>query len=92
MFVTIFSLLWTLREISPAIRVPGAPHTGITVGSVNRTTFLFHDLLTLSFQQADHLSRPISTRVGHGQAEVDIAIIELPGVHRVELLEYAMLP
>lgn len=31
-------------------------------------------------------------RLGHGQAEVDIAIIELPGVHPVELLEYATLP
>lgn len=92
MFVIVFSLLRTLREISPVIRVSGAPHTGITVVFVDGTTFLFHDLLTLSFQQADHLSRPISRRVRHGQAEVDIAIVELPGVHLVELLEYATLP
>lgn len=70
------------------VKVTHAPHTGITVRSLGRAVHLFRDILNLPVQRTGHLSPPISTIVGHPQAEIDMAIIELPGGHLLELLEY----
>lgn len=48
---------------------------------------LLHDLLNVPIQRTSHLSPPSSTIVKNLQTEVDIAIIELPGGHLMELLE-----
>lgn len=72
------------------VKVLHAPHTGITVRSLERSTHLFHNILNLPVQRTARLSPPISTITGHSQVEIDIAIIELPGGHCVELLEYSL--
>ena len=69
-----------------------APHTGITVPSLSRAIHLFRDILNLPIQRTAHLMPPISTIVGHPCAEIDIAIVALPGGHLIELLEYSSPP
>ncbi|KAL6241349.1 hypothetical protein RBB50_011822 [Rhinocladiella similis] len=76
--------------MASSVKVLQAPHTGITVRSLERATHLFHNILNLPVQRTARLSPPISTIVGHPQVEIGIAIIELPGGHCIELLEYAL--
>lgn len=78
--------------MSSAIKALGTPHTGISDKSLDRAIHLLQDLLNLPIQRTGHLSPPLFTIVRHPQAEVDIAIIELPGGQLMKLLEYAMPP
>lgn len=75
-------------KMPSTVKVYDAPHTGITVRSLSRAVHLFRDVLNLPVQRTGHLSPPVSSIVGHPQAEIDMAIIELPGGHLLELLEY----
>lgn len=74
------------------VKVLQAPHTGITVRSLSRAIHLFRNILNLPIQRTAHLCPPLSTVVGHPKAEIDIAIVELPGGHLIELLEYKSPP
>ncbi|KAH7252735.1 hypothetical protein BKA59DRAFT_544363 [Fusarium tricinctum] len=65
------------------------PHTGSSVKPLDRAMHLLHDLLNLPIQRTGHFSPPLSIVVRRPQAEVDIAIIELPGGQLMKLLEYA---
>ncbi|CEI59942.1 hypothetical protein FVEN_g8255 [Fusarium venenatum] len=80
-----------MASTSP-IKVLHAPHTGITVRSLSRAIHLFQNILNLRILRTAHLCPPVSTVVGHPEAEIDIALVELPGGHLIELLEYSSPP
>ncbi|EWG48794.1 hypothetical protein FVEG_16330 [Fusarium verticillioides 7600] len=74
------------------VKVLQAPHTGITVRSLSRAIHLFQNILNLRILRTTHLCPPVSAVVGHPEAEIDIALVELPGGHLIELLEYSSPP
>ncbi|EWG48795.1 hypothetical protein FVEG_16330 [Fusarium verticillioides 7600] len=70
------------------VKVLQAPHTGITVRSLSRAIHLFQNILNLRILRTTHLCPPVSAVVGHPEAEIDIALVELPGGHLIELLDW----
>jgi hypothetical protein len=78
--------------MTSSIKVLGAAHTGITVRSLSNAIQLFRDVLNLPISRHNHASPPTSSIVGHPQAEIETCIVELPGGHLIELLEYCSPP
>lgn len=70
-------------------RILAADHTGITVSNLERSLAFWRDVLGFepshTAHQSGEMAREITGVVG---AEIKLAVVKVPGGHKIELLEY----
>ena len=70
-------------------RILAADHTGITVSNLERSLAFWRDALGFepshTAHQSGEMAREITGVVG---AEIKLAVVKVPGGHKIELLEY----
>lgn len=68
-------------------------HTGITVSNLARATAFFRDVLGAEVTEPLMADLPVFSKItGVAGAKIRIVFADLPGGHRVELLEYSSPP
>jgi catechol 2,3-dioxygenase-like lactoylglutathione lyase family enzyme len=71
-------------------RIIGAAHTGLTVSNLDRAIKFFRDVLGSEITGPIKADLPVFAKItGVVGAEITIAFADLPGGHRLELLEYS---
>jgi len=70
-------------------RILAADHTGITVSNLERSLAFWRDALGFepshTAHQSGEMAREITGVIG---AEIKLAVVKVPGGHKIELLEY----
>lgn len=75
---------------SNPFKIHRAAHTGFTVSSLSASLAFWHDLLGLPIVYRRSLDMgPEPNTIGVANAKVNAVLLELPGGHQVELLEYS---
>jgi glyoxylase I family protein len=71
------------------IRIISADHTGITVSNLERSLAFWRDVLGFEFSHTAHQKGELAQEItGVEGAEIKLAVLEAPGGHKIELLEY----
>jgi catechol 2,3-dioxygenase-like lactoylglutathione lyase family enzyme len=66
-----------------------ADHTGITVSNLERSLAFWHDVLGFELSHTAHQTGELAQEItGVAGAEIKLAILRVPGGHKIELLEY----
>jgi len=69
--------------------VSSADHTGLTVSSLKRAIHIWQDILGCPVLFQDHFYGPaVADVVSIANAEIDTAFVQVPGGHKIELIEY----
>src|SRR5207249_5613238 len=70
-------------------RIVAADHTGITISNLERSLAFWRDVLGFepshTAHQSGEMAREITGVIG---AEIKLAVVKVPGGHKIELLEY----
>src|ERR1044072_1172455 len=73
----------------PPSRVLTADHTGITVSNLERSLAFWRDVLGFEFSHTAHQTGELAKEItGVSGAEIKLAVVKVPGGHKIELLEY----
>jgi catechol 2,3-dioxygenase-like lactoylglutathione lyase family enzyme len=74
-------------------RVIAADHTGITVMNLERSLAFWQDVLGFELSHRAHQTGDLAREItGVAGAEISIAVLKVPGGHKIELLEYLAPP
>ena len=72
-----------------AFRIIAADHTGITVSNLERSLAFWRDVLGFEFSHTAHQTGELALEItGVEGAEIKLAVLNTPGGHKIELLEY----
>ena len=72
-----------------AFRIIVADHTGITVSNLERSLAFWRDVLGFEISHAAHQKGKMAQEItGVEGAEIKLAVLRVPGGHKIELLEY----
>ena len=70
-------------------KIIAADHTGITVSDLERSLAFWRDVLGFEFSHSAHQKGEMSEHItGVKDAELKLAVVKVPGGHKIELLEY----
>ncbi len=76
-----------------SFRIIAADHTGITVSNLERSLGFWRDVLGFEFSHSAHQTGEMAKQItGVANAEIKLAVVKLPGGHKIELLEYLAPP
>jgi glyoxylase I family protein len=74
---------------SHSIRIISADHTGITVSNLDRSLAFWRDVLGFEPSHTAHQTGEMASEItGVAGAEIKLAVVKVPGGHKIELLEY----
>jgi glyoxylase I family protein len=74
-------------------RVVAANHTGITVSDLERSLAFWRDVLGFEYSHSAHQTgERVEQITGVKGGELKLAVLKVPGGHRIELLEYLAPP
>jgi len=72
-----------------SFQIAGADHTGITVSNLERSLVFWRDVLGFEFSHTAHQKGELAQEItGVEGAEIKLAVLRVPGGHKIELLEY----
>jgi catechol 2,3-dioxygenase-like lactoylglutathione lyase family enzyme/ketosteroid isomerase-like protein len=72
-----------------SFRILAADHTGITVSNLERSLAFWRDVLGFELSHTAHQTGELASEItGVPGAEIKLAVVEAPGGHKIELLEY----
>jgi catechol 2,3-dioxygenase-like lactoylglutathione lyase family enzyme len=72
-----------------AFKIIAADHTGITVSNLERSLEFWRDVLGFEFSHSAHQTgERVEQITGVKGAELKLAVVKVPGGHKIELLEY----
>jgi glyoxylase I family protein len=72
-----------------SFRILAADHTGITVSNLERSLAFWRDVLGFELSHTAHQTGEMAREItGVAGAEIKLAVVKVPGGHKVELLEY----
>jgi glyoxylase I family protein len=78
---------------SRAFRIIAADHTGITVSKLERSLAFWCDVLGFEVSHTAHQTGEMAKEItGVSGAEIQLAVVKVPGGHKIELLEYLAPP
>jgi glyoxylase I family protein len=70
-------------------RILAADHTGITVSNLERSLAFWRDVLGFELSHTAHQTCEMACEItGVAGAEIKLAVVKIPGGHKIELLEY----
>jgi catechol 2,3-dioxygenase-like lactoylglutathione lyase family enzyme len=70
-------------------RIISADHTGITVSDLDRSLAFWRDILGFEFSHTAHQTGELAEEItGIPDAEIKLAVLKVPGGHKIELLQY----
>jgi catechol 2,3-dioxygenase-like lactoylglutathione lyase family enzyme len=70
-------------------RIISADHTGITVSNLERSLAFWRDVLGFELSHTAHQKGELAQEItGVEGAEIKLAVLKMPGGHKIELLEY----
>jgi catechol 2,3-dioxygenase-like lactoylglutathione lyase family enzyme len=70
-------------------RILAADHTGITVSNLERSLAFWRDVLGFELSHTAHQTAEMAGEItGVEGAEIKLAVVKVPGGHKIELLEY----
>jgi catechol 2,3-dioxygenase-like lactoylglutathione lyase family enzyme len=70
-------------------RILATDHTGITVSNLERAVAFWRDVLGFEPSHTAHQTGEMAREItGVAGAEIKLAVVKVPGGHKVELLEY----
>jgi catechol 2,3-dioxygenase-like lactoylglutathione lyase family enzyme len=73
----------------PSPGVLAADHTGITVSNLERSLTFWRDVLGFELSHVAHQTGEMASEItGVDGAEIKLAVVKVPGGHKIELLEY----
>jgi catechol 2,3-dioxygenase-like lactoylglutathione lyase family enzyme len=73
--------------------IVGADHTGITVSNLDRSLAFWRDVLGFELSHTAHQKGELAQEItGVEGAEIKLAVLRVPGGHKIELLEYLAPP
>jgi catechol 2,3-dioxygenase-like lactoylglutathione lyase family enzyme len=76
-----------------SFRILAANHTGITVSDLERSLAFWRDVLGFEYSHSAHQSgERVEQITGVKGGELKLAVLKVPGGHRIELLEYLAPP
>jgi glyoxylase I family protein len=80
----------TARQASRnEFRIISADHTGITVSNLERSLAFWRDVLGFELSHTAHQKGELAKEItGIESADIKLAVLKMPGGHKVELLEY----
>src|SRR4029077_12812944 len=71
------------------LRILAADHTGITVSNLERSLAFWRDVLGFELSHTAHQKGELAREItGVEGAEIKLAVLKVPGGHKIELLEY----
>ena len=71
------------------LRIISADHTGITVSNLERSLAFWRDVLGFELSHTAHQKGELAKEItGIESADIKLAVLKMPGGHKVELLEY----
>ena len=74
---------------SKSFKIIAADHTGITVSNLERSLAFWRDVLGFEFSHRAHQKGEMPEQItGVKGAELKLAVVKVPGGHKIELLEY----
>ncbi len=74
-------------------RIIAADHTGITVSNLDRSLEFWQNVLGFEFSHRAHQTGEMASKItGVPGAEIKLAVVNAPGGHKIELLEYLAPP
>jgi catechol 2,3-dioxygenase-like lactoylglutathione lyase family enzyme len=74
-------------------RIIAADHTGITVSNLERSLAFWRDVLGFELSHTAHQTGEMASEItGVAGAEIKLAVVKVPGGHKIELLEYLAPP
>jgi glyoxylase I family protein len=74
-------------------RILAADHTGITVANLERALAFWRDVLGFEPSHTAHQTGEMASEItGVAGAEIKLAVLKVPGGHKIELLEYLSPP
>jgi glyoxylase I family protein len=72
-----------------SFRIVAADHTGITVSNLEHSLVFWRDVLGFEFSHVAHQIGEMAEEItGVSGAEIKLAVLKMPGGHKLELLEY----
>jgi catechol 2,3-dioxygenase-like lactoylglutathione lyase family enzyme len=72
-----------------SFRILAADHTGITVSNLERSLAFWRDVLGFELSHRAHQTGELATEItGIPGAEISLAVLKVPGGHKIELLQY----
>jgi glyoxylase I family protein len=76
-----------------SFRIIAADHTGITVSNLERALEFWQNVLGFEFSHRAHQTGEMAEQItGVKGAEIKLAVVKVPGGHKIELLEYLAPP
>jgi glyoxylase I family protein len=70
-------------------RILATEHTGITVSNLERSLAFWRDVLGFKLSHTAHQTGEMAREItGVAGAEIKLAVVKIPGGHKIELLEY----
>jgi glyoxylase I family protein len=76
-----------------SFRIVAADHTGITVSNLERSLAFWRDVLGFELSHTAHQTGDMASEItGVAGAEIKLAVVKVPGGHKIELLEYLAPP
>jgi glyoxylase I family protein len=76
-----------------SFRILAADHTGITVANLDRSLTFWRDVLGFEPSHTAHQTGEMASKItGVVGAEIKLAVLKVPGGHKIELLEYLAPP
>src|SRR2546429_6124195 len=74
-------------------KVIATDHTGITVSNLERSLEFWQNVLGFEFSHRAHQTSEMASEItGVAGAEIRLAVVKVPGGHKIELLEYLAPP
>ena len=71
-----------------SFHIVSADHTGITVSNLERSLAFWRDVLGFELSHTAHQNRELAQEItGVAGAEIKLAVLKVPGGHKIELLE-----
>jgi glyoxylase I family protein len=72
-----------------SFHIVSADHTGITVSNLERSIAFWRDVLGFEYSHSAHQKGEMAEEItGVKGAELKLAVVKIPGGHKIELLEY----
>ena len=72
-----------------SFHIVSADHTGITVSNLERSIAFWRDVLGFEYSHSAHQKGEMAEEItGLKGAELKLAVVKIPGGHKIELLEY----
>jgi catechol 2,3-dioxygenase-like lactoylglutathione lyase family enzyme len=72
-----------------SFRILATDHTGITVSNLERSLAFWRDVLGFELSHRAHQTGELATEItGIPGAEISLAVLKVPGGHKIELLQY----